>query len=88
MPRFLVTRTIPPMTKEQLDAVGAAVVSVSNRIPQMQWIRSYVTADGQHTFCEFEALSEEDCRRHAAEAGLPVDSVIPIGMEIGPAQFS
>jgi hypothetical protein len=87
MPRFLITRTVSPMSEEQLESVGAEVVRAAQRIPNMRWIRSYVTADGQHTFCEFEADSEEDCRRHAEQAGLPVDAVIPIALEIGPARF-
>jgi hypothetical protein len=53
----------------------------------MQWIRSHVTADGKHSFCEFEAPSADVCRQHAASAGLPVDDVFPVGMEIGPGQF-
>ena len=47
----------------------------------------HVTADGKHSFCEFEAPNAEACREHAELAGLPVDDVIPLGMEIGPSQF-
>ena len=86
MARFIVTRTLPPLTPEQLDAVGKNVVSACDQMG-MQWIRSHVTADGKQSFCEFEAPSAEVCREHAQKAGLPVDDVIPIGMEIGPDQF-
>lgn len=87
MPRFMVTRTLPPLTSEQLEAVGKNVVSACDQMG-MQWIRSHVTADGKHSFCEFEAPSADACREHASIAGLPVDDVIAIGMEIGPSQFS
>lgn len=86
MPRFIVTRTLPPLTSEQLESVGKNVVAACDQIG-MQWIRSHVTADGQHSFCEFEAPSAEACREHARLAELPVDDVIPIGMELGPGQF-
>jgi len=86
MPRFMVTRTLPPLNPEQLNAVGKNVVASCDRMG-MQWIRSHVTADGKHSFCEFEAPSAEACRQHAELAGLPVDDVIPLGMEIGPSQF-
>lgn len=86
MPRFMVTRTLPPLTSEQLEAVGKNVVSACDQLG-MQWIRSHVTADGKHSFCEFEAPDTDACREHAARAGLPVDDVIPLGMEIGPGQF-
>ncbi|MGI9068855.1 MAG: DUF4242 domain-containing protein [Pyrinomonadaceae bacterium] len=86
MPRFMVTRTLPPLNSEQLKAVGKSVVSACDQLG-MQWIRSHVTADGKHSFCEFEAPNADVCREHAASAGLPVDDVIPLGMEIGPGQF-
>ena len=86
MPRFMVTRTLPPLTSEQLDAVGKSVVSVCDQLG-MQWIRSHVTTDGRHSFCEFEAPDADTCREHASRAGLPVDSVVSLGMEIGPDQF-
>ena len=87
MPRYMVTRTLPPLTSEQLDAVGKKIVTACNQIEGMQWIRSHVTADGKHSFCEFEAPTPEACRQHAALAELPVDEVIPLGLEIGPGSF-
>jgi hypothetical protein len=86
MPRFMVTRTLPPLTSEQLNAIGKSVISVCDDLG-MQWIRSHVTFDGKHSFCEFEAPDEETCREHASRAGLPVDSVVPLGAELGPNQF-
>jgi len=86
MPRFMVTRTLPPLTSEQLESVGKTSVSACDQLG-MQWIRSHITADGKHSFCEFEAPSAKACREHAEIAGLPVDDVIAIGMEIGPSQF-
>jgi hypothetical protein len=86
MPRYLITRTIPPLSPEELDLVGKRVVEACEKLG-MRWIRSHVTTDGKHTFCEFEAPSEQACREHAALAALPVDDVLPLGMEIGPAQF-
>lgn len=87
MPRFIVTRTLPPLSAEELDAVGRNVVSACDQVG-VQWIRSHVTADGKHSFCEFEAPNAEACRRHAELAGLPVDEVVQIGIEIGPEQYS
>ena len=87
MPRFIVQRTLPPLTEEQLGAIGRKVVEVCDEMPGMQWIRSHLTADGKHSFCEFEAPSAESCREHARRSGLPVDDVVALGMEIGPAMF-
>ena len=85
MPRFMVTRTLPPLTSEQLETVGKNVVNACDQLG-MQWIRSHVTVDGKHSFCEFEAPNAEACRTHAELAQLPVDDVIALGLELGPGR--
>jgi hypothetical protein len=85
MPRFIVTRTLPPLTSEELETVGKNVVNACDQLG-MQWIRSHVTVDGKRSFCEFEAPNAEACRTHAELAQLPVDEVIALGMELGPGQ--
>lgn len=84
MARYMVTRTLPPLSPEQLNEVGKRIVAACKEIGDMQWVRSHITADGKHSFCEFVAKSEEACRRHALLAGLPVDAVVAVGDEIGP----
>ena len=87
MPRYLVTRTLPPLSSEQLNVVGKKVVEACDEIAGMQWVRSHLTADGKHSFCEFIAPGPEACRQHAQLAGLPVDDVIAVQDEIGPQLF-
>jgi hypothetical protein len=86
MPRYIVTRTLPPLTSEELNVIGKNVVAACDRMGK-QWIRSHVTADGKHSFCEFEAPNADACREHAQLAGLPLDDVIAVGLQIGPDQF-
>ena len=87
MPRYIVTRTLPSMTPEQLQEVGKKVVSVCDEMQEVQWIRSHLTADGKHSFCEFEASNADALREHASRSGLPVDAISEIGQEIGPTLF-
>jgi len=87
MPRFMVTRTLPPLTSEQLQDVARNVVKAGDEIG-VQWVRSHLTADGKHSFCELDAPNAEACRTHAQLAGLPVDDVVALGAEIGPARLS
>jgi hypothetical protein len=47
----------------------------------VRWIRSYVLAEeagGLGTVCIYEAESPEAIRKHAADAGLPADEIIPV----------
>lgn len=85
MPRFMVTRTLPPLSPDDLQVVGVNVVQAANEMG-MQWIRTHVTADGKHSFCEFEALSAEACMQHSKKIGLPFDNVVALGAEIGPTR--
>lgn len=87
MSRYMVTRTLPPLTPEQLTEVGKKVIAACDEVGGMQWVRSHITADGKHSFCEFIAPSAEACRKHAQIAGLPVDDVQAVADEIGPASF-
>lgn len=87
MPRFMVTRTLPPLSAEQLQGLAKNVVKAGDQVG-VRWIRSHLTADGKHSFCELEAPDAESCRDHARVAGLPVDDVVPLGVEIGPANLS
>jgi hypothetical protein len=84
MPRFLVTRTLPPLTPEQIDGASKSVMSAAQQLGNVEWIRSRVTSDGKHSFCEFEAPNADTCRQHAQIAGLPLDDVLPLGLELGP----
>lgn len=87
MSRYIITRTLPDLTDDELQEVGKKVVEVCDELEGVTWIRSHLTADGKHSFCEFEAPCADDLREHARRAGLPVDEVIPIGQEIGPDLF-
>ena len=47
----------------------------------IRWIRSYVLDEGNGavgTVCIYQATSPEAIRKHAAEAGLPVDEIIAV----------
>lgn len=85
MPRFMVTRTLPPLSESDLQVVKQKVMQSADEM-KMTWIRSHVTADGKHSFCEFEAPNAETCRQHSKRIDLPFDDVFPLGVEIGPEQ--
>ncbi len=87
MPRYIVTRTLPELTQEQLEGIGKKVVDVCDEMDGVEWIRSHLTADGKHSFCEFEAPSADAVRKHSEQVGLPVDDVTELGQEIGPSMF-
>jgi hypothetical protein len=56
-------------------------------LPDVRWIRSYVSESEGKIYCEYDAPSIEAIREHARRAGLPADRISEIALEINPAMF-
>ena len=87
MPRYLIERNVGQLTPEQLDAAGRKSNEVIAGMPGVVWIRSYVSDIDGKIYCEYDAPDEAAIREHARRAGLPVDSISEISIEINPAMF-
>jgi hypothetical protein len=87
MPRYIIERSVPPMSREQLDAAGRHSVQVLAGMPEVRWIRSYVSDVEGKIYCEYDAPSAEAIREHARRAGLPVDRISEVALEISPEMF-
>lgn len=87
MPRYLIERTVGTLTPEQIAAGSRKSIEVLADMPGVVWIRSYISeADGK-IYCEYEAPSAEAVMEHAKRAGLPVDRIVEVSLEISPAMF-
>jgi hypothetical protein len=87
MPRYIIERSTPGLTREELEAAGRRSVEAVASIPGVVWIRSYVSDAAGKIYCEYDAPSEEAVREHARRAGLPVDRISEVALEISPAMF-
>jgi uncharacterized protein DUF4242 len=87
MPRYLIERTVPPLSRDQLDAVGRQSNAVISEMPGVVWIRSYVSDTEGKIYCEYDAPDPESIREHARRAGIPVDRIIEVTLEISPTMF-
>jgi hypothetical protein len=87
MPRYLIERTVPGLTADALNAAAHRSMAALAEMPEVKWIRSYVSDAEGKIFCEYDAPSVEAILEHARRAGLPVDRVSEVTMEISPAMF-
>jgi len=87
MPRYIIERSVPGLTAEDLAAAGRRSVQVLSEMPDVKWIRSYVSDAEGKIYCEYDAPSVEAILEHARRAGLPVTRVSMVNMEISPAMF-
>jgi Protein of unknown function (DUF4242) len=68
-------------TAEDLQEAAARSAAEGDRMPDVRWIRSYVTSepDGSvGTVCIYQASSPEAIRAHAQAADLPVDEIVAV----------
>ena len=87
MPRFLIERSTPGLARDELNDAGRRSNAVLAGMPDIRWIRSYVSDVDGKIYCEYDAPSAEAIREHARRAGLPVDRISEIAIEINPAMF-
>jgi hypothetical protein len=56
-------------------------------MPDVVWIKSYVSEAEGKIYCEYDAPNPEAVREHARRAGLPADKVSEVALEISPDMF-
>jgi Nickel responsive protein SCO4226-like len=87
MPRYLIERSVPGLTRDELAAAGHRSVTVLANMPEVRWIRSYVSDAEGKIYCEYDAPSAEAILEHARRAGLPADRISEIALEVDPSMF-
>jgi hypothetical protein len=87
MARYLIERTVGKLSRADLDAAARRSNEVIEDMPGVVWIRSYVSDVEGKIYCEYDAPSAAAVLEHARRAGLPVDRVTEIALEISPAMF-
>ena len=82
MPRYLVERTFPDGFTLAADDGGGEIcrVVLNNSEDNVTWLHSYVSSDGQRTFCIYDAPSPEAIRRTATLNSLPVDRITKVNV--------
>ena len=83
MPRYLVERIFAGGLQVRSDAAGAEACSafvLRNADEGVTWLHSYVSADGNRTFCVYDGPSPEAIRKAAAVNDLPVDQITEVSV--------
>jgi hypothetical protein len=87
MPRYIIERTVGQLTPEEIDAGSRKSNEVLDGMPGVVWIRSYISHTEGKIYCEYDAPDPESLREHARRAGIPVDRISEVALEINPAMF-
>ena len=87
MPRYIIERTVGSLSRQELDAASRRSKEVIAGMPDVVWIKSYVSDVEGKIYCEYDAPNPEAILEHARRAGLPVDKISEVTLEISPAMF-
>lgn len=85
MPKFIVERTLPDMSDEEVVAAARRAKEVCQEL-KIRWVRSYISAEERRGYCEYEAAGADVIEEHGRRTGLPVDRIVPV-MEVDPSLF-
>jgi hypothetical protein len=87
MPRYIIERTVGPMSPEALREGALRSKAVIADMPGVVWVRSYVSDAEGKIYCEYHAPSAEAVLEHARRAGFPADRISEVSLEISPEMF-
>ncbi len=87
MPRYIVERTLPKLSQDELQRIGKKVVEVADTLQGVTWIKSHISESEGKSYCEFEAPNSDVLRQHSEQVGLPVDKIAAVEIEVDPGMF-
>lgn len=77
MPLFIIERELAEKL-EGISSDAAAQIKQVNEEIGVQWLFSFLRADGKKTYCLYEAKDPEILMEHARLLGLPADVIVEV----------
>jgi hypothetical protein len=84
MPLFLIERNFAEAVENENDPETLATIKQVNDEIGIQWLFSFLSADKRKTYCLYEAPNPEAIRAAARRLGVPADTIVEVGSEVGP----
>jgi Protein of unknown function (DUF4242) len=87
MPHYIIERNVGQLTPEQLQAAGRTSNQVLSDMPEVVWVKSYVSDAEGKIYCEYIAPNPEAVLEHARRSGIPAHRISEVSLEINPSMF-
>lgn len=87
MPRYIIERNVGSLTPEQLHGAGRSSNAVLADMPEVVWVKSYVSDAEGKIYCEYIAPNPEAVLEHARRSGIPAHKISEVSLEISPDMF-
>jgi hypothetical protein len=85
MPRYIIERTLPKMSQEDMQQLARRSIQVADGIPGVVWIKSYISESEGKTYCE--APNPESLLEHARLLNISADKITCVEIEVHPGMF-
>ncbi len=87
MPRYIIERDVGTISRDELDKAGRRSNEAIAGMTDVVWIKSYVSESEGKIYCEYDAPNPEAIVEHARRAGLPVNKISEVALEVSPDMF-
>jgi len=87
MPRYIIERTLPKLSEEEMQQLARRSIQVADGIPGVVWIKSYISESEGKTYCEYEAPNPESLLEHARLLNISAEKITCVEMEVHPGMF-
>lgn len=87
MPRYIIERNVGTLSPDALKAAGRKSNEVLAQMPEVVWIKSYVSEAEGKIYCEYDAPNIEAILEHSRRSGIPADKISEVALEINPEMF-
>jgi hypothetical protein len=87
MPRYIIERTLPKMSQEEMQKLARRSIQVADGIPGVVWIKSYISESEGKTYCEYEAPNPESLLEHARLLNISAEKITCVEIEVHPGMF-
>jgi hypothetical protein len=87
MPRYIIERTLPKMSPEEMQQLARRSIQVADGIPGVVWIKSYISESEGKTYCEYEAPNPESLLEHARLLNISAEKITCVDLEVHPGMF-
>ena len=87
MPRYIIERTLPKMSPEEMQQLARRSIQVADGIPGVVWIKSYISESEGKTYCEYEAPNPESLLEHARLLNISAEKITCVEIEVHPGMF-
>jgi hypothetical protein len=87
MARYIIEREVGKLSADELRAAAMKSNSVLADMPNVVWIKSYVSDAEGKIYCEYDAPNAEAVMEHARRTGIPANRISEVSMEISPSMF-